>query len=220
MYRNAIGEQQDPAASLGLVGSAEEDAAAAKIQAVQRGRSARVGVLLVLMEDKELARARKKFDQMDTNGNGMLDAAELKELVRWVFDSFHRNDIRLPADRQQKEAEKLTKKLDADGDNKLSFDEFAAWYKTTTLDITKYRKAQKKRAARKKGKKDFSPWIKADKLDCDIPDEFSLTEDDFAEICRKNPWRTEEWFEKLTLTLAENRGCHAGLRRCCFGLQQ
>ena len=142
---------EDPAASLGLVGSAEEDTAAAKMQAVQRGRAARRGVEEKEAEqlaEPELKRARKKFEQMDKDGNGTLDAAEMRELALWVFSSFHPGGDALPADRQQKEAEKLTKRLDADGDGKLSFEEFAAWFKKTCLGIAKYRKglAQKKRA--------------------------------------------------------------------------
>ena len=142
---------EDPAASLGLVGSAEEDTAAAKMQAVQRGRSARRDVEEKEAEQlaaPELKRARKKFDQMDKDGNGTLDAAEMRELALWVFSSFHPDGEALPADRQQKEAEKLTERLDADGDGKLSFDEFAAWFKKTCAGIAKYRKglAQKKRA--------------------------------------------------------------------------
>ena len=144
-------EAEDPAASLGLVGSAEEDAAAAKMQAVQRGRSARRGVEEKQAEQlaaPELKRARKKFDQMDKDGNGTLDAAEMRELALWVFSSFHPDGEALPADRQQKEAEKLTERLDADGDGKLSFDEFAAWFKKTCAGIAKYRKglAKRKRA--------------------------------------------------------------------------
>ena len=144
-------EAEDPAASLGLVGSAEEDAAAAKMQAVQRGRSARRGVEEKQAEQlaaPELKRARKKFDQMDKDGNGTLDAAEMRELALWVFSSFHPGGEALPADRQQKEADKLTKRLDADGDGKLSFEEFAAWFKRTCAGIAKYRKglAQRKRA--------------------------------------------------------------------------
>ena len=96
-------EAEDPAASLGLVGSAEEDAAAAKMQAVQRGRSARRDVEEKQAEQlaaPELKRARKKFDQMDKDGNGTLDAAEMRELALWVFSSFHPDGEALPADRQ------------------------------------------------------------------------------------------------------------------------
>ena len=44
-------------------------------------------------EKKQAAlwRARKKFDVLDTNGNGSLDSEELLELVDWVWDSFHPN---------------------------------------------------------------------------------------------------------------------------------
>ena len=90
--------------------------------------------------EEELSGATEMFQEADD--------AEMRELALWVFSSFHPGGDALPADRQQKEAEKLTKRLDADGDGKLSFEEFAAWFKKTCLGIAKYRKglAQKKRA--------------------------------------------------------------------------
>lgn len=38
---------------------------------------------------KQLERARKKFLQMDADGNGVLNGDELNKLALWVFDSFH-----------------------------------------------------------------------------------------------------------------------------------
>ena len=63
--------------------------------------------------------------------------------------------------------------------------------------------------------------VRFDDLDFDIPDDFSLTEDAFAEICRaqepamggRQP--VEEWFEKLELALVEERSCLADLCLCC-----
>lgn len=38
---------------------------------------------------KQLERARKKFVQMDADGNGVLNGSELDKLALWVFESFH-----------------------------------------------------------------------------------------------------------------------------------
>ena len=64
------------AESLGLTGGPEEAAAAAKMQAIQRGRQDRAVVVRKRKEnervllDSELAKAREKFDEMDKDGNG------------------------------------------------------------------------------------------------------------------------------------------------------
>jgi len=39
--------------------------------------------------EKQIKRARKKFTQMDVDGNGVLNGDELVKLSLWVFDSFH-----------------------------------------------------------------------------------------------------------------------------------
>ena len=62
----------DPAVSLGLEGTAEEDTAAAKMQAVHRGRKGRAKAAeakSAKQVEKELARAKKKFVQMDKDGS-------------------------------------------------------------------------------------------------------------------------------------------------------
>ena len=58
--------------------------------------------------------------------------------------------------------------------------------------------------------------IEVDDLDFDgIPDDFSLTEDAFADVCRADPKRTARWFETLELALVEERSCLAELCLCC-----
>ena len=53
----------------------------------------------------------------------------------------------------------------------------------------------------------LSDDIKVDGLDVDIPDDFSLTEETFFGVCRKNPQLTVEWFAALQLELVEEHSC-------------
>ena len=71
-------------AELGLTGSPEEAARIAKMQASVRGKQDRKKVEGLVI-DKELKRARSKFEQMDTDGNGRLDGEEMHALALWVF---------------------------------------------------------------------------------------------------------------------------------------
>ena len=141
----------DPAASLGLEGSAAEDEAAAKMQAVQRGRQGREKAAAEAKSakqvEKELARAKTKFEQMDNDGNGTIEGDELGALATWLFESFHPGDEAVPPEVIEKEAAKLKQRLDKDSNGKLDFDEFAAWFTRTCAGISKYRKnlAQKKK---------------------------------------------------------------------------
>ena len=141
----------DAAASLGLEGSAAEEEAAAKMQAVQRGRQGREKAAEAKSAkqqvEKELARAKKKFEQMDKDGNGTIEGDELGALAKWLFESFHPGDEAVPPEVIDKEAAKLKQRLDKDSNGKLDFDEFAAWFTRTCAGISKYRKnlAQKKK---------------------------------------------------------------------------
>ena len=164
------------------------------------------------------------FNQLDKDGSGNLDVAEMNELAQWAFSKLHQ-DGEAPADWQQKEAERLMKRLDADGDGQISFDEFAAWYSHTSLHIRKYRQGTEaghhagvvghladtlwSAMSHTKPKKGLSEWINIDDLDYSIHKD--LSEDDFKAACRKDPERTARWFEKLELPL-EERGCLASLR--------
>ena len=131
---------------LGLTGSEEEKAAIVKMQAIERGRQDRIAAKEKKRLENELKRARKKFDQMDADGSGTLEGAELEELANWVFDSFHIGGEQISAEQKQKEAAKLRKRLDEDGNSKLDFDEFAGWFRRTCDGIAKYRKKQAAKA--------------------------------------------------------------------------
>lgn len=46
--------------------------------------------------EKQLKRAKKKFDALDLDGNGVLNGIELMNLANWVWDSFHPGGEPLP----------------------------------------------------------------------------------------------------------------------------
>ena len=57
------------------------------------------------------------FDKHDTNGNGMLDAAELKALCRSLGRHFSDAEIAM-----------AVRKLDKSGDGQIQYDEFKSWW--------------------------------------------------------------------------------------------
>lgn len=135
---------------LGLNGAEEEREAIVKMQAIERGRQDRAAAKERRRQEKELKRARKKFDQMDADGSGTLEGDELQQLAIWVFGSFHVGGEPISDERKQKEAEKLRKRLDEDGNGKLDFEEFTVWFKRTCDSITKYRRKQAAKAKKAK----------------------------------------------------------------------
>ena len=72
-------------------------------------------------------RARKKFDQLDLDGNGTLEEDELLRLANWVWNSFHPNGAPLGNAERQVEKDKLLMRLDTNEDQKMDFEEFADW---------------------------------------------------------------------------------------------
>lgn len=100
---------------------------------------------------KQLERAKKKFVQMDLDGNGVLDGDELLSLVDWVFDSFHPGGEKMSDQKKDMEVVTLLKQLDSDGDGVLDYAEFEEWFCRTAEDIYRVqrRKAADARAAAK-----------------------------------------------------------------------
>ena len=92
--------------------------------------------------NKMLARARKKFAQLDTDGNGLLEGRELMGLADWVWSCFHPGGKPLTDEEKEAEGAKLLGRLDADGDSKMSFEEFGEWFRRTCVSIQKFRRAQ------------------------------------------------------------------------------
>merc|ERR1712166_117034 len=89
--------------------------------------------------NKLMLRARKKFDQFDVDGNGLLEGDELVNIGEWLWSSFHPGD---EASEKKKKAEglKLLFRQDENGDGALSFDEFEGWFRKTCAAIEKYRR--------------------------------------------------------------------------------
>lgn len=88
--------------------------------------------------DKNLIQyAKKRFDQIDNDGNGVLDREEMEELVSWVYSFINGEDADELQDSAARAAkEQLIMSLDADGDGVINFDEFVDWYSDTILQVT------------------------------------------------------------------------------------
>lgn len=97
--------------------------------------------------DKQMARARKKFMQMDADGNGVLDKDELLNLAEWVFSSFTPGGKKMSDEEKDMEVARIMHSADADGDGLMDFQEFEQWFRTTAKGI--YEK-QRQEAARKR----------------------------------------------------------------------
>lgn len=93
--------------------------------------------------NKQLERARKKFKQIDTDGNGTLDRLEMLNLADWVFQSFHPGGKKLTEAEQDMEVAKIMQSADTDGDGLMSFEEFEVWFRGTADQIYQ----QQRRAA-------------------------------------------------------------------------
>ena len=61
---------------------------------------------------QQLDRAFHKFEEMDADGNGTLDSAELIELARWMFESFHPGGVPLTDAEQNLNVARLINNLD------------------------------------------------------------------------------------------------------------
>ena len=91
----------------------------------------------------ELANARTKFEELDTDSSGTLEHDELKDLALWVFDSFHPGGEALSAEAQDTEVQKLLGKMDDDGNGMLSLEEFADWFRETSESLRKVKRSEK-----------------------------------------------------------------------------
>merc|ERR1712166_344887 len=95
--------------------------------------------------DKLVRRAHKKFDQLDKNGNGLLEGEELTALGDWVWSSFHPGQDSILS-KQELEGAKILGRLDANSDGAMSFEEFEGWFRKTCASIEKYRRGLSQRS--------------------------------------------------------------------------
>eukprot|EP00658_Telonema_sp_P-2_P067459 TRINITY_DN5637_c0_g1_i5.p1 TRINITY_DN5637_c0_g1~~TRINITY_DN5637_c0_g1_i5.p1 ORF type:complete len:614 (-),score=155.45 TRINITY_DN5637_c0_g1_i5:62-1903(-) len=91
---------------------------------------------------KMVARAHKKFNQLDVDGSGVLEGAELEALGEWVWSSFHPGGEALSEEEKREQGAKLMRRLDANEDGFMSFDEFNGWFRKTCASIERYRRAR------------------------------------------------------------------------------
>eukprot|EP01045_Picozoa_sp_COSAG04_P006980 COSAG04_NODE_354_length_16062_cov_4.394349_4_plen_529_part_00 len=149
----ADGSSDDPAASLGLEGSAEEDAAAARLQAAQRGRQGRRRVQEMQaaqpgmdggvrhgLESMAMAappatptrdpRVEQLFRQADADLDGYLDADEVSQLLLKLRASATKSaEDEGWADPSREEVEAAMSDMDADRSGAVSMEEFREWFR-------------------------------------------------------------------------------------------
>ena len=79
--------------------------------------------------------------QMDADGNGdALEGEELVGLADWVWSSFHPGGEALSEAQKADESSELLRRLDANGDGRMTFDEFVGWFRRTWASIERYRR--------------------------------------------------------------------------------
>ena len=100
-----------------------------------------------------LARAQKKFDQMDVDGDGKLDGSEMLKLGAWVWQSFHPGGEPLTPEKQAEMAVKLMRRCDKNHKGVLTMAEFADWFTNECAEIARFRKGFAARHSKSKDKK-------------------------------------------------------------------
>ena len=74
-----------------------------------------------------LVRAKRKFDQLDTDKNGFLNGAEVVELANWLWQIFHPRGEHISDERRKQLCVELLLSVDTNGDGNISFAEFSGW---------------------------------------------------------------------------------------------
>jgi len=64
-----------------------------------------------LAETRALAEAKAKFEEMDDDGNGTLEGAEISRLADWMWTAFHPNGKPVPAAQREKMTGTLNKRV-------------------------------------------------------------------------------------------------------------
>lgn len=114
------------------------------------------------MVDEMLTKARDKFLELDANGNGELDAKEMKVLCEWTFSMFGRQ-FKSP-DEKKKAIEKQVKRYQKKG-TVWDYDTFESYYLQQMSDIEQFQ--VKRSEAFQKGYKKSAAVEKFKELDVD-----------------------------------------------------
>lgn len=105
------------------------------------------------------SKASDKFKELDTDGSGFLEGAELEIFATWIFESFQPDGKPLPEEKKQEEARKLVDKLMkrrdegvGNADGKLSFTEVDFYIEEKIGQIEEFKKRAKEREAKRQAK--------------------------------------------------------------------
>lgn len=93
-----------------------------------------------------LITAKRRFEELDANGNGFLEASELTQLTDWCMKAFKPREKygegrRIKKRDRHKATEELMKIADRNDDGKIDFDEFAEWF-VSEVNVIKRRKKE------------------------------------------------------------------------------
>jgi Ca2+-binding EF-hand superfamily protein len=88
---------------------------------------------------------QRRFEQLDKDGSGLLDHEEVKELSRWVYATFTKDNKMLDDKQVETEAGKLVRKLDKDGDGQISLNEFKEFFEKKAKQAAKFAATMKKK---------------------------------------------------------------------------
>jgi len=92
------------------------------------------------------SKAQDKFEELDVDGSGQLEDRELFSLAEWVWKSF-RPGQNITEEDAAKEAAKIMRRCDTNGDGSLDGEEFRAYYAQTSEAMIKFNKKQAKKKA-------------------------------------------------------------------------
>merc|ERR1711865_518070 len=90
----------------------------------------------------------EKFNELDLDNSGFLDAKEVKELCKWIHISFSSEGAEPKTDQEiEKEAKRLIRAIDKNGDGNIAMDEFRKHYETKAQKARKFAANQAKKNA-------------------------------------------------------------------------
>jgi len=138
------------------------------------------------MTDAQLAEAHAKFKELDDDNSGYLQGPEMKQLADWIFEAFGRGHALTDGQnrREDRLGRTLMQRLDADGDGKLTFDEFAKWYADSMTQIKNFTEKKHRTSSEDAA---MNTIMGADDLDDDEDDMPQLEDVAAAEEAKPEP---------------------------------